>query len=253
MTFSNELDQKHQNLVEHLAELRVRLIRAVVSILVCGLLSYHYSEQIFTIIRQPILPYLKNIGLVFTAPMDKFMAHIKIAIFSGFIIAAPIWFYQIWQFIAPGLYKHERRYALSFIFSAVILFLSGIILCYFAVLPVTFEFLLGFGGTLDQPMITIDEYLSFFITLHLAFGLAFELPLVLTVLGMLGIISQSFLKNKRRYAIVVLSIFAAIVTPSPDAVTMLLLLVPLALLYEIAVILVGLFEKRAKHQITQSE
>lgn len=249
MRFGEEIDHKHQSLVEHLTELRVKLIRAVIGILICGLLSYKFSEQIFEIIRTPILPYLKNMGLVFTAPMDKFMAHVKIAIFSGVIISSPVWFYQIWSFIAPGLYKNERRYALGFIFSALILFLTGILMCYFLILPVTFEFLLGFGGTVDQPMITISEYLSFFITMHLAFGLAFELPLILVVLGMLGIVSQAFLRDKRRYAIVIMAVFAALVTPSPDAVTMLLLLVPLALLYEVAVILVGFFEKRKAQSV----
>lgn len=244
MKFGEEIDQKNQSLVEHLTELRVRLIRASIFILIAGLLSYSFSEKIFDIIRNPIVPYLKNMGLVFTAPMDKFMAHVKIAIFSGVLLSSPVWFYQIWQFIAPGLYKNERRYTLGFLFSAVILFTIGILLCYFAVLPVTFEFLLNFGGTVDQPMITIDEYLSFFITIHLAFGVAFELPLILVILGMFGIISQSFLKEKRRYAIVLLSIFSGVVTPSPDAITMLLLLVPLALLYEVSVIAVGIFERR---------
>jgi len=244
MKLGEEIDQKHQSLVEHLTELRVRLIRAGIAVLIAGLLCYIYSEKIFDIIRSPIIPYLKNVGLVFTAPMDKFMAHVKIAIFSGLIVSCPFWFYQIWLFISPGLYARERRYALSFIFSAVFLFISGVLLCYFAILPVTFEFLLNFGGTVDQPMITIGEYLSFFMTLHLAFGLAFELPLVLIILGMFGIISQAFLKDKRRYAVVLLSIFAAVATPSPDAVTMLLLLVPLVVLYEISVIAVGFFERK---------
>lgn len=248
MTFADEHDQKHQSLVEHLGELRIRLIHAALGIMVAGLLSYYFSEVLFNFIRGPILPYLKNVGLVFTAPMDKFMAHIKVSLFSGVLVSSPYWFYQIWKFIAPGLYKKERDYALIFIGSALCLFLTGVGICYFAVLPVTFEFLLGFGGTVDQPMITISEYLSFFITLHLAFGLAFELPLILVVLGMFGIISQRFLKDKRRYAIVLMSVFAAIVTPSPDALTMLMLLVPLALLYELAVLLVGFFER--KNQVT---
>lgn len=252
MIIGEDIDQKHQSLVEHLTELRVRLIKSFIYITVGALACYTYSEQIFDIIRNPITPFLKNMGLVFTAPMDKFMAHIKIALFAGTLLTSPGWFYQIWKFISPGLYMKERRYAISFIISAVILFLTGILLCYFAVMPVTFEFLLNFGGTVDQPMITISEYLSFFITLHLAFGLAFELPLILVVLGMFGIISQTFLKEKRRYAIVIMSIFAAIVTPSPDAVTMLLLLVPLAVLYEVSVIMVGFFEKKRQTESSHS-
>jgi sec-independent protein translocase protein TatC len=246
MRFGEELDHKHQSLVDHLTELRFRLVRVAVAIILGGLASYYFSEQIFSVIRSPILPYLKNMGLVFTAPMDKFMAHIKISLFSGIILSSPFWFYQIWNFVAPGLYKQERRYALSFIVSALVLFLVGILMCYLVIIPVTFEFLLGFGGSVDQPMITISEYLSFFITMHLAFGLAFELPLILVVLGMLGIVSQAFLLDKRRYAVVIMSIFSALVTPSPDAITLLLLLVPLMLLYEIAVLLVGVFERRQK-------
>lgn len=244
MKFGEEIDHKNQSLVEHLTELRIRLIRAALGILVSAALCYSFSEQIFDLIRSPIAPFLKNMGLVFTAPMDKFMAHIKIALFSGTLLSSPFWFYQIWKFISPGLYMKERRYALSFIVSAVSLFVAGIVLCYFAVLPVTFDFLLNFGGKVDQPMITISEYLSFFMMLHLAFGLAFELPLILVVLGMFGVVSQKFLKDKRRYAIVIMAIFAAVVTPSPDAVTMLLLLVPLAFLYELSVILVGFFERK---------
>lgn len=251
MKFSEEIDHKNQSLVEHLTELRIRLIRSGIFVLLFGLLSYAFSEKIFDIIRSPIVPYLKTSGLVFTAPMDKFMAHVKIAIFSGILFSSPFWFYQIWQFIAPGLYKNERRYTLSFLFSSVLLFTIGILLCFFAVLPVTFEFLLNFGGSMDQPMITISEYLTFFITIHLAFGIAFELPLVLVILGMLGVVSQSFLKDKRRYAIVILAIFSGLVTPSPDAITMLLLLVPMALLYEISILVVGIFEKKRQNQIPQ--
>ncbi|MEY4617441.1 MAG: twin-arginine translocase subunit TatC [Pseudomonadota bacterium] len=245
MRFAEDIDQKNQTLVEHLSELRVSLIRSVIGIIVGSIACYFYSEDLFNFIRSPILPYLQNGGLVFTAPMDKFMAHFKVAIFSGAILTSPFWFYQIWRFIAPGLYKRERFYALGFISSAVVLFLGGVMICYYAVLPVTFQFLLAFGGTVDKPMITIDEYLSFFMMIHLGFGLAFELPLVLVVLGILGVVSQDFLRDKRRYAIVLMSIFAAIVTPSPDAITMLMMLVPLALLYEVAVILVGIFEKKA--------
>lgn len=249
MKFGEELDHKHQTLVDHLSELRFRLIRAAIAIIIGGLASYYFSEQIFDVIRSPILSYLKNVGLVFTAPMDKFMAHIKVSLFSGIILSSPFWFYQIWNFVAPGLYKQERRYALSFITSALVLFLVGILMCYMVILPVTFEFLLGFGGTVDQPMITINEYLSFFITMHLAFGLAFELPLILVILGMLGIVSQAFLKDKRRYAVVLMSIFSALVTPSPDAITLLMLLIPLMVLYEIAVILVGIFERKKKLEV----
>lgn len=237
---------KQQTLVEHLAELRFRLIYSFIGILIVGLICFSYSEFLFEIIRAPIAPYLPNSGLVFTAPMDKFLAHVKIACFGGIIFSCPYWFFQLWKFIAPGMYEHERKYALGFIGSAVLLFLIGVLMCYFMILPVTFEYLMNFGGSIDKPMITIDQYLSFFMTMILIFGISFELPLILIVLGMMGFVSHAFLKDKRRYAVVLLSIFAAIATPSPDALSMLLLLIPMALLYEVAVILVGLFERKRK-------
>lgn len=233
-----------QSLIEHLTELRVCLINSVIGLFAASFVCYFWSEDLFTVIRKPIAPYLPNNGLVFTAPMDKFLSHVQIALFAGAIMSCPYWFYHLWKFVAPGLYKNERNYVLGFISSAVILFLTGVLLCYFLILPVSFEFLMNFGGSIDKPMITIGEYLSFFITMNLVFGIAFELPLILVVLGMMGIVSKQFLSEKRRYAIVILSIFAAIATPSPDAVSMLLLLVPMALLYEVAVILVGIFEKK---------
>lgn len=235
-----------QSLIEHLTELRTRLVSSVIGLICASIFCYMWSEQLFAYIRMPIAPYLPNNGLVFTAPMDKFLSHVQIAIFAGAILSCPFWFYQVWKFVAPGLYYNERKYALGFISSGVLLFVSGVLMCYFLILPVTFEFLMNFGGSTDKPMITISEYLSFFITMNLVFGLAFELPLILVVLGMMGIVSKTFLADKRRYAIVIISIFAAVATPSPDAVSMLLLMVPMAVLYEVAVILVGFFEKKAK-------
>ncbi len=236
--------QQH-TLVGHLAELRICLIRSLIAIFLVGLVCFAYSEFIFDIIRTPITKYLPNQGLIFTAPMDKFMAHIKIAVFGGIILSSPVWFYNLWRFISPGLYEHERKYAIGFIGSAVLLFSGGVLICYNLILPVTFEYLMNFGGSVDKPMITIDQYLSFFMTMILVFGISFELPLVLVVLGMMGVVSQQFLKDKRRYAVVLLSVFSALITPSPDAMSMLLLLVPMVLLYEVAVILVGFFEKKS--------
>jgi sec-independent protein translocase protein TatC len=235
---------QEQSLVEHLGELRVRLINSTIGLIVAGLFCYIWSEELFSVIRKPIATYLPSNGLVFTAPMDKFMAHVQIALFAGAILSCPYWFYHLWKFVSPGLYSNERKYALGFISSAVGLFLTGVVMCYYLILPVTFEFLMNFGGSTDKPMITIGEYLSFFITVSLVFGIAFELPLILVILGMLGIVSKQFLAEKRRYAVVLLSIFAGIATPSPDAISMLLLLGPLALLYEVAIILVGIFEKK---------
>lgn len=237
---------QEQTLIDHLAELRTRLIYSFLGI-ACGMaLCWSFSEEIMDFIRHPILPYLPQEGLVFTGVMDKFMAHIKVALLGGVIVSCPFWIYQIWKFVAPGLYESERKYASVFIFCGSLLFLLGVSFVYFFVYPVAFEFLMGFGGSQDKPMISIGEYLSFFMTTTLLFGLAFELPLFLVVLALIGIIDAQFLKKNRRYALVVLAFFAALLTP-PDVVSMTMMLIPLMALYEAAIIAITvLVRRRAK-------
>lgn len=240
-------EEKRQHLTEHLVELRVRLIRVVWIILLGTIVCWYFSEDLFQVIRAPIAPYLSASGLVYTAPMDKFMAFIKIAFLGGVILTAPIWLFQVWGFIAPGLYNKEKKYAVGFVFSGCFLMILGTLFSYFIVFPMAFKFLMTFGGETDKPMITIDHYLSFVTTTTLGFGMAFELPLVLVILGMMGIVSQQFLREKRRYAIVALAALSAVITP-PDLLSMLLMLVPMTLLYEISILLVGFFEKKRKQQ-----
>ena len=237
-------DGSPQNLMEHLKELRLRLIRSMLGILAGFILCYNFTTEIFNWIRAPIAPYLPAGGLVFTAPMDKFVAHLKIALFGGVLLACPWWIYQIWKFVAPGLYKKEQKIALGFIFSGSALFLGGVSFAYFIVFPMAFQFLMTYGGDVDKPMITIEKYMSFFVTTSVMFGVAFELPLILTTLGMLGIITQEFLRKKRRLAIVGLAAASAIMTP-PDLLSMLMMFVPMVGLYEISVFFVGFFERRA--------
>lgn len=230
-------------LTEHLAELRSRLIKSAYAILLGMVICYNFSERIFDIIRGPIAPYLPSGGLVFTAPADKFIAHLKLSFFGGMILTCPVWIYQLWRFVAPGLYTKERKYSLGFIFFGSLLFVLGVLFAYFGVFPMAFKFLMGYGGEVDKPMITIDQYLSFFITTTLMFGLAFELPLVIVILGLMELVSAKFLREKRRYAVMILTVLAAIITP-PDLLSMLMMLAPMVLLYEIAALIVYFFEKR---------
>jgi sec-independent protein translocase protein TatC len=178
------------------------------------------------------------------------MAHIKISFLGGFILTCPIWIYQIWKFIAPGLYKKEKRYIAGFIASGTFLFLLGVSFAYFIVFPMAFQFLMTFGGEVDKPMITISEYLSFFLTTTLMFGASFEMPLIISMLGMMGIVSQKFLKEKRRYAIMGLAILSAVITP-PDLLSMLMMLIPLVVLFEISVLVVGFFERKREENLKE--
>lgn len=243
MAHSMSTDEQ-QSLVDHLGELRDRIIKALYGIVITTAICWLFHEQIFNVVRAPIAPYLNPAlgGLVFTNPIDAFMAHIKVAVLGGLILSCPFWVYQLWMFVAPGLYTHEKKYTVMFITSGTGLFATGVAFVYFLVLPQAFKFLLTFGGQ-DKPMITIGEYLSFFITTTLVFGAAFELPLILTLLGMIGLIDQNFLKKNRRYAIVVLAVLCAIITP-PDMLSMLMLMVPMFALYEVSIILVGIFGKK---------
>lgn len=231
------------SLVDHLGELRFRITRAAYSIFIAMCFCWGFSEILFNAIRKPIEPYLPNGGLVFTAPIDKFMAHVKVSFVAGVFLSSPFWLYQLWKFISPALYKNEKKIATGFVLFGTFQFALGLAFSYFIVLPMAFKFLMNFGGSVDKPMITIDQYLGFFTQTALVFGLAFEMPVVISFFGMLGFVSQRFLKEKRRYAVLAIAIVSAIIAP-PDAMSMILLLVPLWILYEISIIVVGFFEKR---------
>lgn len=249
---STEEELKGQSLFEHLGELRIRLVYCAYILIIATGICYGFSEHIFNFIRAPIQPYLPNGGLIYTGPLDKFMAHIKIAFVCGIIISCPLWLFQVWKFVAPGLYVNERKYTVGFIFSGTVLFLLGSAFSYWVVLPMAFHFLMNFGGDIDKPMISIDQYLGFFTQMCLMFGVSFELPLIISVLGMMGLVSHQFLKEKRRYAVMILAIASAIITP-PDLMSMLMMLVPMIGLYELGVIVVGLIEKKRASQLRQNE
>lgn len=240
---NQESHDKNMSLIEHLGELRVRLTRSAYAIFAGMLVCWGFSERVFDFLRLPIQQYLPEGGLVFTAPMDKFMAHIKISFVMGLMLAAPFWLYQVWSFIAPALYRREKRIATGFIVFGTIQFLMGLAFCYFVVLPMAFHFLMTFGGATDKPMITIDHYLGFVTQTSIVFGLCFQMPVVISFLGMLGIVSSRFLKEKRRFAVVGIAAVSAVAAP-PDALSMILLLVPMWLLYEVSIVVVSFFEKR---------
>jgi sec-independent protein translocase protein TatC len=240
---ADEVEAKGQSLFEHLGELRQRLIYSAYILIIGTAICYAFSEDIFNFIRNPIRPYLPDGGLIYTGPLDKFMAHIKLAVIGGFIISCPLWLYQVWKFVAPGLYTKEKKYMFGFIASGTILFLMGAAFSYFVVLPMAFHFLMNFGGNIDKPMISIEQYLGFFTQMCLMFGISFELPLIISILGMMGIVSQKFLKEKRRYAVMTLAVLSAIITP-PDLMSMIMMLIPMLALYELGVFMVGIFERK---------
>lgn len=240
---SNGEEEGNMTLIAHIRELRTRLYRAAIFIFLGVSLCWGFSDRIFDFVREPAVKYLPSGGLFFTAPMDKFMAHLNLSIVAGLILAAPFWLYQLWKFISPALYKNEKKVITGFVFFGTLQFLVGVAFCYYVVLPGAIEFLFNFGGDVDKPMITIREYIGFFTQMSVMFGLTFEIPVVLTFLGFLGIVSQAFLKEHRRYSIVINAVIAAVAAP-PDTYSMVLLMIPLLIMYEISIISVGIFEKK---------
>ena len=231
--YKTQEELKEESLIDHLRELRNRLVYIFAGIVVMATACWFFKELLFDIIRDPIEPFLStdSKGLVYTGLMESFMAYIKICLLGGVVFSCPFWLYHLWRFIAPALYSHEKKYGIGFILTGTVLFFLGISFVYFFVYPIAFKFLLSFGSGQDQAMITINDYLSFFLKTTFLFGLAFEVPLVLTFLGLVGIISADFLAKNRRYAFLFLCLLSAILTP-PDPTSMMMMAAPLAILYE---------------------
>jgi len=224
------MQDRKMSLIGHLEELRRRLIICIVSVLVCSIFSYVYAEKILAILKRPF-PH----SLVFISPQEPFVITLKIALFGGIMIALPMIIYQAWQFVSLALKQKEKRYLLFYGPFSLLLFLSGASFAYFVAIPVGLRFLLGFGGSSLEPMITISKYLSFITVMILTFGIVFELPLVSLFLVRIGIISPQFLAKNRKVAIIAIFVLAAILTPSIDAFTQILMAVPLVILYEVSI------------------
>ncbi|MEK7726846.1 MAG: twin-arginine translocase subunit TatC [candidate division KSB1 bacterium] len=234
--------------LDHLEELRKRIFKSVLMIVGFALLSLIYIDKIFeltvapynaavevALADKPELSAQAAPRLVFMSPTGGFMINLKLAGTVGLLLSLPFIFFQIWKFVAPGLLEGERRAAPLIIFFTTLCFLAGGLFCYFVVLKYGLGFLLSFQTPTLVPMISIDEYFGFVSTLIFVFGLVFEMPVIAYFLTRIGILTPEFLRQKRRYGIVAIFVVAAVVTPSVDAFTQILLAVPLLFLYEISI------------------
>ena len=220
----------------HLEELRKRLITCFIAVGIGFAISYGFKEKLFQILVQPLLRVMKNgETLIFTGLPEAFFTYLKVALLSGLMLAAPVIIYQFWMFVVPGLYDREKRLMLPIIFLSSFFFVGGSLFGYFIVFPWGFKFFLGFADEHIRALPSMKEYLGFSAKLLLAFGLVFELPLVITFLAKLGLVSVDFLKKNRKYALLLFFAGAAILTP-PDVVTQIMMALPLMLLYEISII-----------------
>jgi sec-independent protein translocase protein TatC len=239
-------DSTEQGFLSHLIELRARVVRAAVSVLVAFLALWPFMRQIFDALSQPMVRALpQGAKLLATGVVTPFLVPLKVTLFAAFLLASPYVLYQVWAFVAPGLYQHEKRLALPVIVSSVAMFFAGMAYCYFVVFGVIFRFISGFAPEHVAVSPDIEQYFDFVLRMFLAFGLAFEVPIVVMLLVRLGMVSVAKLRHVRPYMIVGAFVIAAIVTP-PDVLSQLLLAVPLWLLFELGVLLATLFGRRAE-------
>jgi len=237
-------EQEKIPFTEHLEELRKRLIVCFIAVGVGFVLSYGFKEKLFQILTRPLIRVMQTGDkLIFTGLPEAFFTYLKVAFLSGIILAAPVIFYEFWMFVAPGLYDKEKRLMVPVVVLSTVFFVGGAFFGYFIVFPYGFKFFLGFASETIRPLPSMREYLGFASKLLLAFGLVFELPLIITFLARLGMVSVGFLKKNRKYALLLFFVGAAILTP-PDVVTQIMMALPLILLYEISIISARIFGKK---------
>jgi len=229
---------------DHLEELRYRLIRCVIAIAVGFCIAYIFKEKLFAILTRPLIRVMEHGDtLIFTGLPEAFFTYLKVSLLTGILLAIPVIMYQFWMFVAPGLYKKERKLLIPIAIISSFFFIGGALFGYFIVFPYGFKFLLGFATETLRPLPSMKEYLGFSAKLLLAFGFVFELPLVITFLAKLGLVTVPFLKRNRKYALLLFFIGSALLTP-PDVVTQIMMSVPLMILYEISIVGARIFGRK---------
>ena len=230
--------------ISHLVELRDRLLRAIIAVLVVFLCLFPWAKDLYTLMAQPLLAVLPQGGqMIATDVVGVFLVPVKVALLVAFVIALPYVLYQIWAFVAPGLYAHEKRLVLPLIFTSTVLFIAGMGFAYFVVFPIVFKFMASIAPEGVAWMTDIDKYLSFALTTFVAFGVTFEVPIAVVLLVRMNVVSVDKLREIRPYVIVGAFVIGAVFTP-PDVISQLLLAVPLWLLYEAGIIVAAMVSKR---------
>jgi len=252
----NDEKTKQGSFVEHLAELRSRLVKSFSYLLVFFVICYFFAENIYSFLVEPYAEAVKdddtNRRLIFTALHETFITYLKVAFFASFFITSPVILTQIWKFVAPGLYKNEKKALLPYLIATPTLFLLGGMLVYYLVMPLAIKFFLSFettalsGNLPIQLEAKVNEYLSLIMRLIFAFGISFQLPVLLSLLARVGFIDSTYLKKRRKYVVVIIFAAAAILTP-PDPITQIGLGIPLLILYELSILSVMLIEKKKKN------
>ena len=250
-------ENKETGFISHLVELRKRLISSFIFLLILFIICYYFSDYIYGFLVDPFAEAVKNDNverrLIFTALQETFLTYLKVSFFAAFFITSPFILIQIWKFIAPGLYDHEKSAIMPYLILTPILFLLGGMLVYYLIMPLAIKFFLSFESTGLSTVLPIqleakvNEYLSLVMKLIFAFGLSFQLPIVLSLLARIGLIDSQFLKERRKYVVVIIFAAAALLTP-PDPITQIGLAIPLLILYELSILSVKIIENKTKEK-----
>lgn len=233
--------EQKMSFLEHLGELRKRILWSVVAIGIGFLATFYFSDRIIRFLARPL-----PVKLAFLTPTEAFWVNMKVAMIAGLFLALPVVLYQVWQFVSPGLLKHERRFALPFVFIGTVFFAIGVAFALWVVIPFAIKFLMTYKTEDLTPVISIGSYVDFVLKFALAFGLVFELPLAITLGSRVGLVTPQFLARNRKYAILINFVIAAILTPTPDIFNQSLMAGPLIVLYEVGIIAARLFGRRPR-------
>ena len=245
-------EQGRMSVLDHLDELRRRIIVGLLALVVGVVAAFIGKDWVFSVIERP-LKAIRGPGaqLVTFSPTEPFMTILRVSVYAGLIIALPVILYEVWAFIMPALYEREKRSVLPYVLFTLLLFLAGAVFGYFVVLPVGLRFLIGYGGDIFNQQLRASEYLSFVAVFLLGFGVVFEMPVFILMLSASGVVGTGRLRKWRKYAVLVIAIIAMVITPSQDPVSMLLMMGPLLVLYELGIVLGRLAERRREKRRNQ--
>ncbi|MDY0052475.1 MAG: twin-arginine translocase subunit TatC [Aliarcobacter sp.] len=236
------------DLKPHIADLRKRLVISCLTVAAMFFVCFSFYEPILTWMMVPVEAVLPaNSQMVAVEIQETFFTALKVAFFAGFIVSLPVIFWQLWLFLAPGLYDHEKKLVIPFVFFATLMFLIGASFAYYVVVPVGFEFLINFGSTVVTILPSIGKYVGFFTKLLIGFGIAFELPVITFFLAKIGLVDDKMLKNFFRYAIIIIFVVSALLTP-PDVISQLLMAAPLTILYGVSIYIAKVFNPAPKEE-----
>lgn len=235
----NDDSTEKMSFFDHLAELRMRLLWSLVAVCVGFGVGFAFSEEAFNFLARPMMQAFRQAGysdkqMIFTNPLGALRLYISVGLYLGIVVALPVVLYQLWRFVAPGLYRNERRAIGLFLFSSIFLFVAGMAFGYYILLPVTLTFLISLQGNFT-PMISINEYFDVVLVILLGLGVVFQLPILIFFLSLFGIVTPAFLWRNFQYAVLLIAVVAAVVTPTTDAVTMVVFMVPMLALYVVGI------------------